>query len=216
MILRVFSLITIIISFAYSDLFNFYKIYQAKSAYKSGDYNRSLKIFKNIKQDNPIYNYNLANSYYKAKKYKMAIIYYKRAFGDGVDEANRLYNLGNAYFKLNQLDNAIIAYENSLKLKKEPDTKYNLELAKLLKQKNKKKSKSKKQKDKKDAKKKNKKKLSKKLTKKELKKLKELEKKNRLKKELKKYIKKSLKSKKLPVLMYKIQNGNEENLKNPW
>jgi len=224
MMLRLLIPFILLISFANSGLFDFYKIYQAKKRYESGDFNKSLKLFKSLKIDTPIYNYNLANCYYKTKNYKMSILYYKRAFGEGVKEIDRLHNLGNAYLKLKEYNNAIVAYESALKLKDSNDTKHNLLIAKFLKkqqlkqQKKNKKSKKHKNKNVKHSKHKNKKQLArKKLTKEELKKLRELEKKEKLNKELKKFIKKSLEGKKLPVLMYRIKEGNiEKHPKNPW
>jgi len=217
-----FLIILITLTYLNADLFNFVKLFKAKSLYENGDFNTSAKILKSLNYDTPSYNYNLANTLYKTQKYNKALIYYKRAFGNSVNEAYRLYNIGNCYYKLKDYDNAITAYQLSLKIKEDNDTKVNLALAKRAKYKKpeKKKDSQKKKKEKKKRKekqKKNSKKKSKKLTKKDLKKLQKMLKKKKLKKKMKKLIKQSFKNKKVPVLMYKYKDGTDKiESSNPW
>jgi len=218
MVNRFFTLI-LMLSFLRADLFDFEKLKKAEELYDAKDYNASAQILVNMHKDTPVYNYNIASNYYKTKRYRDALKYYKRAFGDGVDELARLYNIGNCYFKLNELDNAIIAYKTALKVREDEDVLYNLKQA--INAKKVKKTKPKEQKKKHKKKKKEKqgksKKKRKKLSKKELKKLKELQKKRELNKKLKKMIKRSFKDRKVPVLMYRIKEGNSKTApKNPW
>ena len=214
-------------AYIYGGLFDFYYIKKAKEYYQNGEYKKSIKMLNSL-DDSFEKNYNIAQNYYKMGRYKEALLHYKRAFGEGVDEHNRLHNIGNCYFKLKEYDNAILAYEYALKLKEDKDTKYNLLLAKLAKKKqnenkdNKKKKeqdgKGKKKKDKKSKKDKNidKKSKQRKLTKKELEELKKLQQKQKLQKRLKSMLNKSLQDKKIPILMYKInKNSPKSNLK-PW
>jgi len=220
-------ILALFINFVNANLFDFLTINKAKSLYKKGDYNSSIKELQKLNQDNPIYNYDLANSYYKANRYKEALIYYKRAFGDGVDEANRLFNLGNSYFKLKDYDKAIFAYKMALKIKDSQDTRANLLLAQKMKeikrkesqkQKDKKSKKPKKEKlGKKKSDKKSGKKKSKKLSKEEIKKLQELAKKERLNKKMRNMIKQSYKNRKVPVLMYRVKGKDKNTMpNNPW
>ena len=219
MLSRFLILTLMLFSILKAGLFDFEKLQKAEELYRAKDYNASAEILINLHKDTPVYNYNIASSYYKAKSYHKALKYYKRAFGDGVDELARLYNIGNCYFKLNKLDSAITAYKIALKVRQDEDVLYNLKQA--INAKKVKKTKPKEQQKKKHKKKKEKqgksKKKRKKLSKKELKKLKELQKKRELNKKLKKMIKRSFKDRKVPVLMYRIKEGsNTEAPKNPW
>ncbi len=217
-VLFIFAIFSLILN---AGLFDFTKLYKAEKLYRDGDYNASAKMLNSFGVDGNKYRYDMANTYYKAGRYNEAIIFYKRAFGNGVDELNRIYNLGNCYFKLQDYDNAILAYKTALKIREDKDVEANLALAiKKLQEPKKVKQKSKKHKNKKKKKEKNgksKKKNKKKLSKKELKKLKELAKKKLLQKELKKMLNSSLKERKVEVLMYRIKEGDikNESLK-PW
>ena len=217
-VLFIFTLFSLILN---AGLFDFTKLSKAEKLYAEGDYNGSAKVLKSFGVDNNIYRYDMANTLYKAGQYKEAIKYYKRAFGDGVDELARVYNLGNCYFKLKDYESAILAYKTALKIRYDKDVEANLALAiKKAKEPKKPKKKAKKDKVKKKKKDKNgksKKKNRKKLSKKELKKLKELAKKKLLQKELKKMLNNSLKERKIEVLMYRVKEGDTKNEPlNPW
>lgn len=217
-VLFIFSIFSLLLN---AGLFDFTKLSKSEKLYSSGDYNGSAKVLKSFAVDSNVYRYDMANTYYKAGRYKEAISYYKRAFGDGVDELSRIYNLGNCYFKLQDYNNAILAFQIALKIRDDNDVKANLALAiKKLHEPKEPKKKPKKQKDKKKKKEKNgksKKKNKKKLSKKELKKLKELAKKKLLQKELKKMLNSSLKERKVEVLMYRVKEGDTKNEPlNPW
>jgi len=220
-IFRLTLLIGICLSFLNAGLLDFKRISKIYSSYERGDFKESRDMLVSLKKDNPIYYYNLANSYYKLGRYKLAILYYKRAFGSGVGEPARLHNLGNSYFKLKEYKNAIVAFEVALKIADDSDTRYNLELAKEAlkkreeKKEQQKKEKKKKKRNKKEKNGKSKKKNKKKLSKKELKKLEELRRKMQLKEELKKMVHKSFKEKKVPVIMYPLKQSSK-NREKPW
>ncbi len=139
--------------FAYSGILDAYYVKKGESAYKSGNYKEALENFLKVEKPNDKLRYDIANSYYKLKKYSDSIREYQK-ISDKDLEFQKLHNLGNAYAKSKQIDAAIKAYEDALKIKEDKDTRYNLELLKKLKkqqkqkrnQKNNKKDKSKKDK----------------------------------------------------------------------
>lgn len=219
---KVFIAFLLLFNFINAGLFDFMDISKIKTSYKNKDYNTTVKLLEKYKNRGSAQNYDYANSLYKVGAYKEAIKYYKRSFGENVNEHDRLYNLGNAYFKAKEYKKALYSYLFSLELNpKDEDAKHNLKLVKLMlkekpKQKKHKQNKKKKQK-KKEKEKKGKKKNKKKLSKKELKKLQKKKMQNLLKKRLKKMIKKSFKNKKVPVLMYRIDvKESTTTPKNPW
>ncbi len=200
-------LLLLLFGFIQAGLFDFHTIDVIQKSYKQKNYANTIRYLYDLKREDAVVNYDLGNAYYKAKEYKNALKYYKRALGEGVEEHNRLHNIGNCYFYLKEYKNAIIAYKKALQLRKDPQTKANLELAqyrlkhkeldKVLKPKKRKLPRKMKQ-HKTPIK-------NKKLTKKELEELKKKLKEQKMKKELKKLIKKSFKNKEVPILMYKIQ-----------
>ncbi|HGZ70196.1 MAG TPA: tetratricopeptide repeat protein [Nitratifractor sp.] len=206
-----------------AGLFDFKNSAELYSSYSAKDYNKSKEILLSSGQESPVYNYDLANVYYKLGRYQEALKYYKRAFGKDVDEQSRLHNLGNTYFMLNEYKKALSIFEIALKIRDDKDTRYNLELTKKLLQKKKepkKSDKKKKQKEKSVQKSKQKsdkesKKKVKKLSKKELQRLNKLEKRLQQKKRLKKMLEKSFKDRKVPVIMYPLIKKPEEK-RRPW
>lgn len=207
-------------SFLFASLFDFLDNSKINESYKNKEYADTIaRLYK--KEQSAIVNYDLANCYYKLKSYDKALKFYKRALGEGVDEYNRLYNLGNTYYKLKEYKKAAIAYKEALKIKKDKDLIYNLKLV-INKLKHKetedklKKEKKAKDKVKKEKLKKKSKQKSRKLTRKELQMLKKQLQKQKLKKELKEELKSSFKEKKVPIIMYKIENTTTNSIKNPW
>ncbi len=133
-----------------ADILPFQTIQKANDAYRNGAYERSASLFAQLDTNRSIQAYNIANAYYKAKRYKQAIVAYQEAVG--VDESVRLYNLGNCYFQQQQWDQAISYYEASLKLSDDEDAKHNLALAKRKKEQEQKRKKEKKRDQKKEKK----------------------------------------------------------------
>ncbi len=221
--LRVLLLLTILFSSSFAGLLDFRKLDKIYNSYEAKDYNTTKALLQSMQQDNPADNYNLANTYYKLGNYEAAVRYYKRAFGEGVDEHNRLHNLANSYFKLKEYKKALLVYKIALKIREDKQTRYNLELTKKAMQqkknpkKRKQNKKHKKEKSVKKSKHKSKKRAAKKkkLSQKDLKELKKLQKRLQRKKELKKMIRKSFQDKKVPVIMYPLNKESTNQLR-PW
>ena len=222
MFIRIVPLLLLFaLSFADAGLFDFIKRSTIQKSYTQGDYNTTKDTLLALHKDRAVDNYNLANVYYKLGRFKEAIRYYKRAFGEGVDEHDRLHNLGNSYFLSKEYKRAITAYSYALKLREDADTQHNLELAqealKKPKQQKEQDRKKKKEKSKKNSPNKSdkKQKEARKLTKKELKALDDLKKRLQHKEEIKKMLQKNFKDKKVPVIMYPL-NQKEAERKEPW
>ncbi|BAF69518.1 VWA domain-containing protein [Nitratiruptor sp. SB155-2] len=122
----------------HAGLTDFKLIKQAKEAYDRGAYEVAAQKFKEIaevKGSAQSY-FDAGNALYKAKKYKEAFQYYAKVQTEDKElEFRKLHNMGNCYFQLQNYQKAIEMYEKALKLKNDPDTKYNLELAKKMLQK---------------------------------------------------------------------------------
>ncbi len=140
---------------AHAGLTDFKIIQTAQDAYKAKDYNRTIHALNRLDSPSPERNFDLGDAYYKSGQLDAALRTWKRAKGGDVDEEKRLHNIGNVYFKKKQYDHAITAYENALKVHDDPDTRFNLELAKKMKKKQEQKKKQK-QKKKQQKKQKNK------------------------------------------------------------
>ncbi|NPA03860.1 MAG: VWA domain-containing protein [Epsilonproteobacteria bacterium] len=110
-------------------------IQEATQAYEKGDYKLAAKKFLKLceeKRSMECY-YNAGNALYKAKEYQKAINYYNKIHTDDKElEFKKLHNLGNSYFQLKQYQQAIHYYQEALKIKDDPDTRFNLELAKKM------------------------------------------------------------------------------------
>ncbi|BCD59742.1 MULTISPECIES: VWA domain-containing protein [unclassified Nitratiruptor] len=119
----------------HAGLTDFKLIKQAKEAYERGAYEIAAQKFKEVatvKGSAQSY-YDAANALYKAKKYKEALQYYAKVQTDDKElEFRKLHNMGNSYFQLKNYKKAIEMYEKALKLKNDPDTRFNLELAKKM------------------------------------------------------------------------------------
>lgn len=72
-----------------------------------------------------------ANEKYASEKYSEAISIYDSIISSGFESSEIYYNLGNCYYKKEDWANTIWNYERSLKLKRESNTLYNLEITKL-------------------------------------------------------------------------------------
>jgi len=134
--------------FLQAGFLDFIDVNHAKSSYEKKDYKSAIKDYKKIQEKDGA-TYDLANSYYKNKNYKKALDTYKKVSNPKL-RFQKLHNMGNTYAHLGKIDEAIKSYEEALKIKKDKDTKYNLDLLKKMKkkQKNKKKKKNQKKKQK--------------------------------------------------------------------
>ncbi|MBT3195970.1 MAG: tetratricopeptide repeat protein [Candidatus Ruthia sp.] len=183
-----------------AGLFDFVSIHQANKAYENKDYQLAAEKFDNINNDAA--RLNQANSLYKQGLYKQALKKYQSVKREDL-AFDRLYNSGNAYAKSGKINEAIDSYEKALKLQKDKDALFNLEL--LKKQKRRKISDTK-QKNKKHRKQKNKKK------KKSKSKQQQKEKLNKIKQQR---WEKAL-NKKLRTLMIPLTKPQNDNEQNPW
>ena len=125
-------------TYLHAGMMDFQIIKNAKEAYAKGHYDEAAKEFEKIasQKETPQSYYDLGNALYKAKKYKAAIqAYNKVQTQDKELEFRKLHNLGNSYFKLKNYQKAIQMYEKALHIKQDKDTKFNLELAKKMLQK---------------------------------------------------------------------------------
>ena len=141
-----------------ADFLDFMRLDEAKSAYESGEYEKSQKLYSEYasRSKNAQSLYNKANALYKQGKYKEARESYQRAaFSSKNSRANKYANIGNSYVKEGAegaLQKAKEAYEKSLALRDDKEVRENLEAVK----KEIKKEKKQQEKNKKDDKQKNK------------------------------------------------------------
>ncbi len=140
-------LITILftISFLNAGITDVFKIKKAQEAFSKGDFNASIEAYSKVKDKDSRLHYNLGEAYYRAGRYKEALREFK-AVNDKALEFKKLHNMGNTLAKLGKIDDAIKAYKKALKIKEDKDTRYNLELLKKLKNKQKNKQNKKNQK----------------------------------------------------------------------
>ena len=183
-----------------AGLFDFVSIYQANKAYENKDYQLAAEKFDDINNDAA--RLNQANSLYKQGLYKQALKKYQSVKREDL-AFDRLYNSGNAYAKSGKINEAIDSYEKALKLQKDKDVLFNLE---LLKKQKRRKITDTKQKNKKHRKQKNKKK------KKSKSKQQQREKLNKIKQQR---WEKAL-NKKLRTLMIPLTKPQNDNEQNPW
>jgi Ca-activated chloride channel family protein len=183
-----------------AGLFDFVSIYQANKAYENKDYQLAAEKFDDINNDAA--RLNQANSLYKQGLYKQALQKYQSVKREDL-AFDRLYNSGNAYAKSGKINEAIDSYEKALKLQKDKDALFNLE---LLKKQKRRKITDTKQKNKKHRKQKNKKK------KKSKSKQQQREKLNKIKQQR---WEKAL-NKKLRTLMIPLTKPQNDNEQNPW
>ena len=113
---------------AQAGLFDFFNIHQANKAYQDKDYKKAATQFSKI-DHNDAARLNQANSLYKQGLYKQALIKYRGIKQEDL-AFDRLYNSGNAYAKSGKINESINSYEAALKLKKDDDALFNLELLK--------------------------------------------------------------------------------------
>jgi len=132
--------------FLQAGFLDFIDVSHAKKSYRKKDYKNAISGYKKI-QGKDGATYDLANSYYKNKNYKKALNTYKKV-SDSKLQFKKLHNMGNTYAHLGKIDEAIKSYEDALKIKKDKDTKYNLDLLKKKKKHQKKKHQKKKKKKK--------------------------------------------------------------------
>lgn len=116
-----------------AGLLDFVELEKAKTAYESGAFEESEKIYNDYAQKtkNGDSFYNHGNTLYKQGKYKEARESYEKAvFSDDMKRAQKYANIGNTYVKektVDSLTKAKEAYEKSLEFEEDKDTRENLE-----------------------------------------------------------------------------------------
>lgn len=128
--------------------------FYSKKNYKDAE--KKYKQAQEKKPDNFDANFNLADAYYKQKKYEQSAAIFN-SLKDKTTDKDKLsslyHNLGNTYLQDKKYQESIDAFKQSLKLKpQDKDTKYNLAYANAMLQKQKQQEQQKKQKGKDDKK----------------------------------------------------------------
>jgi Ca-activated chloride channel family protein len=119
---------------ANAGIFDFYYLYSANNSYKEAKYPESALSFKDMQASVRTY-YNVASSYYKAKQYKNALLYFAQIKTQDVKiKADIYYNMANCAVKLGKFEKAKIYYRYSLILHTDKDAFYNLHLVEKLKE----------------------------------------------------------------------------------
>ena len=111
------------------------KVKQGNLRYEQKMYDQALQQYSEALAAEPHRNevrYNLGNTFYRQGKYTEAATELKRAYttdNKGL-QAKAHYNLGNTLYKANDFQGAVAEYTAALKANsRDPDAKYNLELA---------------------------------------------------------------------------------------
>ncbi len=85
--------------------------------FERGNYNKALNIFLNVSPSFKIRNFYIAKCYFKLKKYRKALLYYKKV-AKNKKIAYLVYNdMGLIYQKLNDTERALMFLLKSIKLK---------------------------------------------------------------------------------------------------
>jgi len=118
-----------------AGILDFKHIQNAKEAYGQGRYERAAKEFEIVAKEKrtPQAWYDLGNAYYRMGEYQKALESYEKVQTTQKElEFRKLHNMGNSYFKLGNYQKAVEFYQKALALKKDPDTLYNLKLARRM------------------------------------------------------------------------------------
>ncbi len=126
-------LFLIFITLNFTNLEDFYNSYLWKINYENKDFLKAEKYFKKSAKKESIY--NLANTYYKQKKYKDSKETFESILTDKENNFNFLVksNLGNVYFRIWELEKpkenwekSLDFYRNALKIKYDEKIEKNL------------------------------------------------------------------------------------------
>ena len=131
------ALILFTAGFLSAGVLDFVTLKEAKEAYEKGEYKKAASLYEKIAEEgSDEARFNAADALYKAGDYKGALKMFESVTSAGM-KFEKLHNMGNCYAKLGEIDKGIKAYEEALKIKEDKDTRFNLELLKKLKQKQK-------------------------------------------------------------------------------
>ncbi|WP_345988905.1 tetratricopeptide repeat protein [Sulfurimonas sp. HSL1-2] len=113
----------------HAGLTDFHTLSNAASAYNGGDYAAAAEGYGALQGKNDAARFNYGDALYKQQKYKEAADVFTQIRAPELKQ-KALHNLGNSLANLGKTDEAIKAYEEALKLGKDDDTQYNLDLLK--------------------------------------------------------------------------------------
>ena len=108
---------------------DFHTLSNAASAYNGGDYAAAAEGYGGLQGKNDAARFNYGDALYKQQKYQEAADVFTQIRAPELRQ-KALHNLGNSLANLGKTDEAIRAYEAALKLGKDDDTQYNLDLLK--------------------------------------------------------------------------------------
>lgn len=110
-----------------AGLLDFKNINDAKLHYESREYQKASTLYGKIAPNKEAL-YNLANSFYKRRKYKKAIATYKKCISkNSFLNAKSYHNMANAYFNMRNIKLAKKYYTLSIRISDDKKTKDNLE-----------------------------------------------------------------------------------------
>ncbi len=119
-----------------ASMLDSYHLKQAYKSYTLEDFNSSKQELKKIDEPSLQSQFALGNTHYRIHAYKKAIKVYLSIHSTSAVTKQRLYyNTANAYAMMEEYDKAKIYYTKALQLGADEDSKYNLQLVALLKNK---------------------------------------------------------------------------------
>ena len=106
-----------------------YRLHQAQVLQQEGRYLQALEAYRELPQKSDAARYNMANLYYRLKRYDEALALYRTVEAPSL-QGRRLYNMGNCYAIKGAWRKALRFYRAALKFAPEdPDLRYNLKKA---------------------------------------------------------------------------------------
>ncbi len=123
------------VSLLNGGVFDFMTLEKAREAYAKGEYEKAAKLYEKIAANgSDEAKFNAADALYKAGDYAAALRLYEGVNKKSL-EFEKYHNIGNTYALLGKIDEAIEAYRRALKIREDPDTRYNLKLLEEMKRK---------------------------------------------------------------------------------
>ena len=119
-----------------ASMLDSYHLNQAYENYEEGDFNRSKLELKTLDSSSLQSQFALGNTYYKLHSYKKSLKAYMSIRSTSAEIKQHLYyNIANAHAMLEDYDKAKMYYTKALQLGEDEDSRHNLQLVALLKNK---------------------------------------------------------------------------------
>jgi|GEM_PF-1428248 len=117
-----------------AGMLDFVTLHKAKEAYAAGRYAEAARLYEEAAREtgSDAARLDAGDAWYKAGDLKKALALYQSVREPAL-QFQKWHNLGNTYARLGRIDRGIDAYKKALKIRKDPDTKFNLELLEKLK-----------------------------------------------------------------------------------